>query len=539
MNNSSWNELKRKVDWPVFSISGGLLVIFVLFSFINVEAVTKFVGTGFELSIRFFGAYWQLLLLATFIVGAVLSFSRYGRVRLGQLNKPQMSFFKWAAIIVTSGLGAGGVFWAAAEPMYYFMEVPPMHKGISPGTEEAIGPALAQSYMSWGFTAWAVYGAISTIIIMYAHHNKGMPLKPRTLLYPIFGEKIKHSVWGTFADVFCIIGAAAGTIGPIGFLGLQVSYGVNTLFGWPDTFSTQAIIIVGLTAIVLFSTLTGIDKGIQWLSKLNVNMAVAIAVFLLLFGPGEFIINSFVSSFGTYISEFVHISTYRGDQEWLGYWMLFFFGWFIGFGPLVALLVARISRGRTIREVFLVVSVIAALTTNFWFTVLGGTGIFYELSSAGSISGPLFENGLPAAIITIADKMPLGAIMPFIFLVLTILFVVTTVDTMSYSIAISVTGEGDPPKVIRVFWAVVMAAIAIILIKVGGGGVSALQSFVVVAAVPVSIIMLPLLWHAPRIAKVLARDQGIVENKRYREDVEKSNHTDSLNTSNSEVQNNI
>lgn len=510
MKNLLGGNLKARVDWPVFLLSGGILLLFVLFSVFNVEGITWFVNKGFNLSIKYFGAYWQILLLATFIVGAGLSVSKYGKVRLGNISKPEISFLKWTAIIVTSGLGAGGVFWAAAEPIYYFMEVPPMYTGIEAATAEAVGPALAQSYMSWGFTAWAIYGAISTLVIMYAHHNKGMPLKPRTLLYPIFGEKIKNSAWGTFADVACIIGAAAGTIGPIGFLGLQVSYGVNSVFGWADNYTTQVLIIVLLTIVVLFSTLTGIEKGIQWLSNLNVSIAVVIGLFLLLFGPGQFIIDSFVSSFGTYMSEFINISTYRADQEWLGYWMLFFFGWFIGFGPLVALLVARISKGRTIREVFLVVSVVASLTTNFWFTILGGTGISYELEKSGSISGPLFENGLPAAIIAIANNMPLGSIMPVVFLILTVLFVVTTVDSMSYSIAMSVTGEGDPPKIIRVFWALVMAVIAIILIKVGGGGIGALQSFVVIAAVPVSIIMLPLLWHAPRIAKIMAKEQGIV-----------------------------
>lgn len=508
---NKWESVSSKIDWPVFYISGGLLLLFVILSLFNVEAVTTFVNTGFELSIRYFGAYWQLLLLATFAVGLGLSFSRYGSVKLGNVAKPEMSMFKWVAIIVVSGVGAGGVFWAAAEPMYYFMDVPPMHEGIEASTQAAVAPALAQAFMSWGFTAWAVYGSISAVIIMYAHYHKGMPLKPRTLLYPILGDRILTSKWGTFADSFCIIGAAAGTIGPIGFLGLQVSYGLNSIFGVPDHFITQALIIIGLISITIVSTITGIDKGIQWLSKLNVSMAIIIAIFLLMFGPGRFIIDSFVSSLGFYLSEFIHISTYRGDQEWLGWWMLFFFGWFIGFGPMVALLVARISRGRSIREVFLAVSVISSLTTNFWFTVLGGSGIFYELSNAGSVSGPLQENGLPAAIIAIAQQMPLSVIMPSVFLILTILFVVTTADSMSYTLAMGVTGEGDPPNVLRVFWGVLMGFIAIILINIGSGGVGALQSFVVIAAVPVSLLLLPSLWHAPQLAKKMAIEQGIVK----------------------------
>lgn len=505
-----WQSLGRRIDWPVFTISGGLLLLFLFFSLFNIDAVSRFVNKGFELSIYYFGAYWQVLLLATFVVGLGLSFSKYGGVVLGNTDKPEMSWFKWVAIIVVSGLGAGGVFWAAGEPMYYFLDVPPMHQGIEPRTAEAIAPALAQAFMDWGFTAWAVYGAISAVVMMYAHFHKGMPLKPRTLLYPILGDKILTSKWGTFADSFCIIGAAAGTIGPIGFLGLQVGYGANALFGIPNNYLTQALVIIGLISISIISTVTGIDKGIQWLSKLNIYVAVVIAVFILLFGPGQFIIDSFLSSFGFYMSEFINISMFRQDPEWLGWWMLFFFGWFIGFGPMMALLVARISKGRTIREVFLAVSVISSLTTNFWFTVLGGSGIYYEMNQPGTVSGPLNENGLPAAIIAIAQQMPLSSIMPAVFLALTILFVVTTADSMSYTLAMGVTGEGDPPTLMRVFWGVLMGLIAIILINIGTGGVEALQSFVVIAAVPVSLLLMPSLWHAPRIAKKLAEEQGIV-----------------------------
>lgn len=513
MTKEELTNIRKAIDWPVFLLSGGVLVAFVVLSLIKVDAVSRFVDKGFDLSIHYFGMYWQFLMIATFLAGALLAVSKYGKVRLGNIEKPDMSYFKWIAVILTTGLGAGGVFWAAAEPMYYFIDVPPMHEGIENATKAAVGPALAQSYMSWGFTAWSVYGAISAVILIYAHKHKGMPLKPRTLLYPILKEKILTSKWGTAADIFCIIGAAAGTIGPIGFLGLQVSYGLSSIFSLPDTFTTQLAVIIALTAVVLISTLTGIEKGIQFLSKLNVNLVVVIAGFLLLFGPGLYILKTFASSYGTYITDFAAISTFHGDEAWLGSWLLFFFGWFIGFGPMVSLFVARISNGRTIREIFIAVAVIAPVVTNFWFTVLGGTGIFYEMNNAGSVSGPLEKGGLPSAIIAIAEQMPLGTVMPSVFLILTTLFVVTTVDSMSYSISMAVTGEGNPPKLIRVFWAVVMSAIAAILIKIGGGGIGALQSFVVIAAVPVSFLLLPVIWYAPKTAHVLAVEQGIIESK--------------------------
>ncbi|MFS0788213.1 BCCT family transporter [Shouchella sp. 1P09AA] len=503
----------KTVNWPVFLISGGFLLLFVVMAFTNMEMTSSLVDKGFSFAITYFGGYWQVLLLATFLVGAVLAVSKLGAVRLGKLEKPEMGFFKYVAIVVTTGLGAGGVFWAAAEPLYYFMDVPPTYSGLVETTSDTVRVALAQSFVSWGFGAWAVYGAICSIVMIYAHNHKGMPLKPRTILYPILGDRIKDSKWGVAVDVFCIIGAAAGTIGPIGFLGLQVSYGVNALFGWPDTYVTQVLIILFLTSIVIISTLTGLEKGIQWLSKLNVNTALFIGAFLVLFGPGIFLIDAHIASTGTYVSNFIEMSTFRGDNDWSGAWMLFFFGWFIGFGPMVALLVARISRGRTIRELFLVVAIITPLITNLWFTILGGSGIFYEINTPGSVSEPLTENGLPAAIIAIASQMPLGSIMPFVFLLLTVLFVVTTVDTMSYSLAMSVTGKGNPPKAVRFFWAIIMALIAVILINFGNGGVNALQSFVVIAAVPVSLVLFPLLWGAPKIAMTLAREQGILPNK--------------------------
>ncbi|SFM29392.1 BCCT family transporter [Salibacterium qingdaonense] len=509
MSSHYWQQVKERIDWPVLSISGGLLTAFVLVALINVDAVAQFVSSGFNFSVNYFDVYWQLLLLATFFVGVFLAVSKYGKVKLGKKNTPEMSMFKWTSIIIVSGLGAGGVFWAAAEPMYYFMEVPPMHSGIEAKTADAIAPALAQSYMSWGFTAWALYGAVSALIIMYAHYNKGMSLKPRTMLYPIFGDKLETSKWGSVIDAFCIIAAAAGTIGPIGFLGLQVSYGLNALYGIPDVFATQMIVIGALIAIVIISAVTGIHKGIQRLSRLNVWTAIIVAGFLVVFGAGGFIINSFVSSYGTYLTEFMNIHTHRQDQEWLGFWMLFFFGWFIGFGPLVAILVARISRGRTIRQVFVAVSILTAVTSNFWFTVVGGSGIHYEMENPGSVSGPLNEAGLPAAMIAVTQQMPLAWLMPTVFLIMTILFVVTTADSMSYSMSMGVTGEENPPKSVRVFWALIMGIIAVILINIGEGGIDALQSFVVIAAIPVSIIMLPVLWLAPRVAKQMAVEQGI------------------------------
>lgn len=515
MKKEDW---KNKIDWPVFTISGGILVLFVIMSSLFTKATSDFVEKGFQFSINYFGAFWQILLLATFGVGLFLAFSKYGRVRLGNSSKPDMGFFKWSAIVITAGLGAGAIFWAAAEPMYYFIDVPPtMDTSIKNKSAEAIPAAMAQSFTSWGFTAWSVYGAVSGIIIMYAHYNKGMKIRPRTLLYPVFGKKIEHNNTGSLIDVLCILGAVAGTIGTIGFFGFQFSYWLHSIFGLPDNIMTQVLSVIGLIIVVTISAVTGIDKGIQFLSKLNVWLAIGIAAFILLVGPGKFIIDTFISSYGIYITQFIDISTFRGDDKWAGSWMLFFFGWFIGYGPLMGMLVARVSKGRTIREIFLLVSIVAGIVSHLWFTILGGSGLFYENKHSGEISNPLSENGLPAAVISIATNLPLGTILVVVLLILTLIFVITTADTMSYSISMSVTGEGNPPKIIRVFWVAVMGVVSVILINIGEGSIDAIQSFIIITAVPISIIMLPTVWTAPKIAHKLAIDQQLIEPNKNKE----------------------
>ncbi|RXT05289.1 BCCT family transporter [Ammoniphilus sp. CFH 90114] len=503
---------KSLIDWPVLITSGGLLLVFVIAALVSLDFVSGFVNASFAFSVKYFGAFWQILLLGTFIIAVAMAVSRYGRVKLGKLDKPEMSTYKWIAIIMCTLLAGGGVFWAAAEPMYHFTSVPPLFGGIEAGTPAAVNPALAQAFMHWGFLAWAILGTLSTVVIMYGHYHKGMPLKPRTLLYPIFGEKImQNSVLGTAIDAFSIIAVAAGTIGPIGFLGLQASFGLNQIFGIPNGFGTQVAIIVCVVAVITISAVSGLAKGIQLLSRINVGLTLVLMAAILLMGPGEFIVNAFISSFGMYLQEFIPMSTFRADADWLGWWTVFFWGWFLGYGPMMAIFISSISRGRTIREIVTAVSIISPIVTCFWFTVVGGTGISLEMANPGSISNALNEFGLPAAMISITQQLPLSFILAPAFLLLTILFVATTGDSMAYTMGMAITGNDRPSTGLKVFWSLLMGAIAIILLSIGDGGVSALQSFIVVTAVPVSLILLPMFWLAPRVAGELAREQGIVE----------------------------
>ena len=496
------------IDWPVFILSGGFLMLFVATALFDIELLSAAVTNAFGGATKLFGAYWQVLMLLTFLIALYVAISDSGKARLGNLDAPDISTYKWVAIIMCTLLAGGGVFWAAAEPMAHFINSPPLF-GVESSSPAAVYPALAQSYMHWGFLAWSILGSLTAIIFMYLHYDKGLPLKPRILLYPVFGEVVLHGWLGALIDAACVVAVISGTVGPIGFLGLQVSFGLSELFGISDSYSTQLAIIVGLIVIYTISAVSGVTRGIQILSSFNIVLAIALMAFILVAGPTAFIFDSFIQSTGLLLTEFIPMAAYRADVGWLNGWTVFFWGWFIGYGPLMAMFIARISRGRTIRQLIITLSLTAPLVTYFWFTIVGGTGISFELADVGVISGPYAESGMPAALLAITQQLPLGFLISVLFLLLTTIFVATTGDSMTYTVSMVMTGTDNPPTALRVFWGIMMGVLAAILISIGSGGVSALQSFIVVTAVTVSLILMPSLWNAPKMARQMAVEQGL------------------------------
>lgn len=501
-------EPRARIDWSVAGSSTGILAAFVAAAILVPGVVGEGVGVGFTKAAEWFGFYWQILLLLTFVVAVALIFTPWARARLGGRDTPEYSRFKWVAMIMTTLLAGGGVFWAAAEPLYHYMSVPPYFTDVEAGTWDAVLAALATSFVDWGFLAWAVLGSLGAIVMMIAA-EKGLPLRPRTLLYPILGAKAATSRIGGFVDVVCIISVAAGTVGPIGFLGLQISYSLQDLFGIPNVYWVQLTIIAVLTAVAGVSVFSGINRGIQLLSRVNVWMALGLMAAVLILGSAWYVLKGFLGGFGVYVANFVPMTLYRDDGAWLASWTVFFFGWFLGYAPLMAIFVARVSRGRTVRDLLVGTTVLPPVATTVWFTVLGGTGIFLDQRNPGSITGPLSEHGLPAAIMAISAQLPFSVVIAIAFLILTMTFVATTTDSMSFAISQSCMRSGAPTPKLRVVWAILMGAAAAVLISIGDGGVDALQSAIVVTAVPVGFVMLPSLFGAPILVRRLAIEQGI------------------------------
>ena len=494
------------VNKPVFAITGGFIALFCAMALFSLETLSAWVDIGFGWSVRFFGLYWQVLLFATFVIGIVIAIMPASRVRLGNIDKPEFTVFQWGSMIMCTLLAGGGVFWAAGEPMAHFLNPAP-YFGVEGSSVEAANPALAQAFLHWGFLAWAILGSLTTIMLMHYHYDKGLPLAPRTLLYPLFKEKAINGPIGFIADASCIIAVVAGTVGPIGFLGLQVSYGLDNLFGIPNGLATQIAVIGGLVTLYTISAISGVNRGIKILSQFNIILGFGLLAFILLAGPTAFIFKSFFSGLGTYVANFVPMALYRGDTGWLGWWTVFFWGWFLGYGPLMAMFISRVSRGRSIRGIIIMVAIVAPLVTNFWFTIVGGSGIALELANPGSVSAAFEGFNLPAALLAITNQLPAGFLVSVLFLILTTVFVATTGDSMTYVVSVAMSNNDHPSTPVRVFWGVATGAMALILISIGSGGVSKLQSFIVVTAVPVSLVLLPSLWDAFRITRKLGAEQ--------------------------------
>ena len=520
MNDSSISgfsedsQANKGIDKAIFFLSAGFLSLFIVLALVNRELLTNMVNQGGAWSIKLFGAYWQVLLLATFLIGLCIAIGRVGAVRLGNMPRPEINTFRWLSIIACTLLAGGGVFWAAAEPLSHYKWVPPLF-GETELLFEKSTNALTQSFMHWSFLSWAILGSLTTIVFMRLHYDKGLPLQPRTLLYPVFGDRAINTHLGTFVDSCSIVAVAAGTIGPIGFLGLQVSYSLNKLFNLPDVFGTQLAIVLIAVVIYTISALSGLNKGIQLLSRMNVILATVLMFFILLFGPTGFIVDSYIHAVGGLIDKFLPMATYRADSSWLGLWTVFFWGWFMGYGPIMAIFIARISRGRTIRQVIISLSVIMPLITCFWFSIVGGAGLGIEVANPGSVVDVAFADGfnLPASLLAITMQLPMPLVLSVLFLILTTIFIVTTGDSMTYAISVVTSNSTSPNKYIRAIWGILMGAASMILISIGSGGISTLQYFIVITAVPVSLLVLPSLWNAPGIARDMAVEQGLINKK--------------------------
>lgn len=487
--------LTEGVNKPVFIWSVALTLAFVIAGVVAPEGSAA-VFSGAQSWIVTELGWVYLLSVAVFLIFMLyLGFSSHGKIKLGpNHSEPDYSYGAWFSMLFAAGMGIGLVFFGVAEPVKHFT-APPVGDAA---TVEAARTAMEISYFHWGLHAWAVYAVIG-LSLAYFSFRHGLPLTMRSALYPLIGDRIYGPI-GNAVDIFAVIGTLFGVATSLGLGVLQVNAGFNHILGWPISFWIQLPLIVVITGMATLSVATGLDKGIKFLSNLNMMMAVALMLFVFVMGPTTFLLRAFVQNLGAYLDQFVLRTFYMyayapntGPSEWLGDWTLFYWGWWIAWSPFVGMFIARISRGRTIREFISGVLLVPAGFSFAWMTVFGDTAISMHLTGATTAVSDAVGQDVTLALFVFLEQFPFGVYVSWFAMVLIVFFFVTGADSSALVIdTLTSGGREDGPTARRVFWAIVSGVIGAILLSTGG--LDALQTASIAGALPFTFVMLLMCW---------------------------------------------
>ncbi len=446
-----------------------------IFSKVQVT-VTANMGWLFILSVNVFVAFCLYL-----------AFSRFGGIRLGGHDaKPEFSTSAWFAMLFSAGMGIGLLFWSISEPVTHF-QIPPLGEA---GTPAAARQAMNFTFLHWGMHAWAIYALVALALAFFTF-NRQLPLTVRSAFYPFLGDRI-HGVLGHMIDTLAVIATLFGLATSLGLGVQQVSAGMNHVFpAVANTLTTQLILIAVITGIATISVVTGVDKGVRILSEWNIRVALFILLAVLVLGPTVFILGSYVQNTGSYIGEFMQLSFWNEaytNNNWQGTWTAFYWAWWISWSPFVGIFIARVSKGRTVREFVLGVLIAPTLLSFLWMTAFGGTALHQTLAGDTSIASAVTED-VSTALFVFFEQLPFSTVLSVIGVLLIAGFFVTSSDSGSL-VVVSLTSGGvlNPSVGLRIFWALAGGAIAAVLLL--GGGLQALQTAVIITGLPFAIILL-------------------------------------------------
>ena len=450
------------------------------------------------------GLGWYYSLIVAGFVGFALlvAFGPYGNITLGPDDEPpSYSLVSWFAMLFAAGMGIGLVFWGVAEPLNHYASPPP---GTPAGTSDAMKAqeAMTTSFLHWGLSAWAVYIVVG-LAIAYTVHRKGRKVSLRWALEPLFGRRVRGWL-GDVVDVFAIVGTLFGVAASLGFGASQFTSGLEYLGILKREIWVLLAVIAIITSLATCSVLSGLDRGIKWLSNANLVLAAVLALAVLLLGQPLFVLREFVQTIGDYLSNFVHLSfrtlPFQGEagESWLGSWTTYYWGWWISWSPFVGIFIARISKGRTVREFVAGVLAVPTLVTFLWFSIMGGTALWQQLHGPGGLVSPDNKVDNVNALFQVLEHIPASNLLIVGFLILLVIFFVTSADSAAFVVDMVATGgEQNPPVLTRVMWAVLGGGIAAVLLwggAVSGGedltaGLGALQTMTIIAAAPFSVVM--------------------------------------------------
>jgi len=477
-------DLMKKVS-NVFWITLVLVVLAVSYGAFMPESFENVTNNMKNFITSSFG--WYYLLVVTGIVLFCLFFivSPMGQITLGKPDeKPEYSRMSWFAMLFSAGMGIGLVFWGAAEPLSHFAINPATEE---PGSAAAFRESMRFTFFHWGIHAWAIYGVVA-MILAYFQFRKGEPGLISSTLKPLFGKSMDGWL-GTLINVFAVFATVVGVATTLGFGAIQINGGLAYLFDLPISFSVQVVIIVIVTILFIASSWSGISKGIKYLSNINMVLAVVLLALVVILGPTMLIFNTFTDTIGSYLQNLARMSFRAApldvsNRTWINDWTIFYWAWWISWAPFVGIFIARVSRGRTIREFLVGVLMLPTVLSFFWFSVFGATAMDVQMKGTD-----LSELKTEETLFAVFNVMPMSMMLSILAIIIIAIFFITSADSATFVLGMQSTyGSLNPPNTVKLTWGISQAAVAMILLS--ASGLTALQNALIIAALPFSFIII-------------------------------------------------
>ncbi|MDD2552091.1 MAG: BCCT family transporter, partial [Dysgonamonadaceae bacterium] len=493
----SRNFTKLGMDMNLFvSVITALLVLaFSIFTILKPNISSEFFASVNVAINKNFNWLYVLTMNASLAFILFIGFSKFGNIRLGGYTaKPEFGNVAWFAMMFSAGVGIGIFFYGVAEPIYHLNIPTALQSGSAFDNFKVM-------YLDWGVHAWAVYGLLA-IGLGYFSYNKGLPFAIRSLFYPLLKEKI-YGIWGDIVDTVATLSVLFGLAISLGLGAKQINSGLNYVFGIPDASNVQAILIIVITIIATFSVVSGVSRGIKWLSEANLVISTILLLGITLIGPAGYILSTYLSGMGIYLRDVINLGLFTAiepdDVAWQGTWTIFYWAWWISWAPFVGTFIARISKGRTIRQIALGVISLPTIAITLAMTVLGASGIYLNNLHGGVITQAIESNvatSLFEMFKYLTSSVFLQMLLSIVAVIAIIIFFITSSDSGSLVVSsLTSSGRSTPPKVQRVFWAFMEGTIALSVLLIGGeAALTTIQSAIVILGLPFSIILLMIIF---------------------------------------------
>ena len=497
-------------------IAGGLLIVFIAFTLLFQEQANQVFSSTLSFISSTFGWFYILAANVFLIVMIIFAFSKFGRIKLGGPDaEPEFTTFAWYAMLISAGMGIGLMFWSVGEPIFHLAAPPPFFNGVEAGTAAAGQASMATTYYHWGLHPWGLYALVGLSLAFFAF-NRGLPLTIRSVFYPILGDGI-YGFWGNLIDILSVLATLFGLATSLGFGVQQVAAGLNFLFGLPDTTMFQVILIAIITGFATMSVVAGLDGGVRRLSEWNMYIAGSFLLFVLITGPTLFIFGMFTQSLGYYVQVLPSLSFWTeafAETTWQSGWTIFYWGWWISWSPFVGMFIARVSKGRSVREFILGVIILPSLLSFFWMSTFGGSALWLQLSGTADIETAVNAN-VATALFEMLSNFPLTSVTSLVGIILVTFFFVTSSDSGSLVVDhLTSGGKLDSPVPQRVFWAVMEGVVAAVLLL--GGGLGALQTASITTGLPFAVVLLIMCYS---LYRGLSEDLEVLELDELKEKV--------------------